>query len=232
MFCFISNIGLTTCKPDIPVLPVMSSTPLPASRPIVVPDKIILSPIQNPVSNNPATVASPSDCQVSVEINWPSKIRRKVLSKDLCSLGKMLCRGTYKQIARSAWRCKKLQKHFLEEIAKQVHKECSYMCRKETNTNNKKSHESCLAKTDKANIMNFSFLKVDEEMREKAPLCQLVLKAASLRAEDKNKKWIQSVGVAAAVCLKNRSKNMTAFQLILAIINKLSGFMVSIYTFI
>ena len=40
---------------------------------------------------------------------------------------------------------------------------------------------------------------------------------------------LQCVGVAAAVCLKNWSRNMTTLQLILAIITQVSGFTVSAF---
>ena len=69
-------------------------------------------------------------CKVTIQIHWPSKLRVKELDKEMSSLGKMLCRGTYKQIARAAWRCKKLQQHFLAEIAREIHKECSELCKK------------------------------------------------------------------------------------------------------
>ena len=71
-----------------------------------------------------------------------------------------------------------------------------------------------------------SFENLDNELRERAPLFQLVLKAASLRLEDKDKAWMTSVGIAAAVCLKNGSKGMTAVQLLISLINRHSGFMV------
>ena len=194
-----------------------------------------MSPISKVVDIIPPshTAASVSDSEVLVQIKWPSgNTKKRVLPKELCTLGKMLCRGTYKQIARAAWKCKELQKDFLVLIGKQVHKECSDMCRKIAKNEKKKiQHVSCLGRTDKADILQFSFEKVNEELKEKAPLFQLVLQAASLRAEDKSpKRSLQAVCVATAVCLKNRSKNMVAFQLILANINNMSGFMVSIYS--
>jgi hypothetical protein len=75
-----------------------------------------------------------------------------------------------------------------------------------------------LRKTDKENIANFSFEQLEKELKERAPLFQLVLKTASLQDENRSKRSMLSIGVAAAVCLKNRSRNMTAFQLVLAII--------------
>ena len=205
----------------------MSSSPAPSANAIQI-NIPGISPVK---SDNSAPSNQPaSECEVIVQINWPTGIRKKVLPKELSSLGKMLCRGTYKQIARAAWKCKELQKDFLVLIGKQIHKECSNMCRKVGATGNKKDkkklHVSCLGRTDKDNILQFSFEKLSKELEDKAPLFQLVLKAASLRTQDTSNRAIQSIGVAAAVCLKSRSKNMIALQLILAIINNLSGFMV------
>ena len=209
----------------------MASTPVAFQNPRHTDVSVNVSPIRNDEVVPPLqTSVTSSDCEVSVQINWSSGTRRRVLPKELCSLGKMLCRGTFKQIARAAWKCKELQKDFLILIGKQIHNECSDMCKKvHVNKKDKRRiHASCLGRTDKTNILQFSFEKLHDELKEKAPLFQLVLKAASLRVEDKTDRSLHSVCVAAAVCLKKRSKNMIAFQLIVSIINNLSGFMVSI----
>ena len=181
-----------------------------------------VSPIKNVVSQatseRPAT--QEDSCKVTIQVHWPSKVRKKVLHSDLSSLGKMLCRGTYRQIARAAWSCKKLQQYFLEQVARQIHHECSEICRDKLKRKVKVREANILRKTDKESIKNFSFEQLNEELNERAPLFQLVLKTASLPAEDKSRRSLQCVGVAAAVCLKNRSRNMTALQLILAIINQ------------
>ena len=44
-----------------------------------------------------------SSTMVTVKLQWPSQTRERHLPEDLQSLGKMLVRGTYKQIARAAW---------------------------------------------------------------------------------------------------------------------------------
>jgi hypothetical protein len=78
------------------------------------------SGMQEPVSNqfaspiiggrrNVKEKRSPSDCDVVVTIDWKDQRKRKVLPPELSSLGKMLCRGTKKQIARAAWRCKAIR---------------------------------------------------------------------------------------------------------------------------
>ena len=224
----------------------MTSVPLMTSSPVVQSEKGSLQPASafptnslenniSPIKNDSAQTNSTASgsatgedsCKVTIQIHWPSKVRQKELDKDISSLGKMLCRGTYKQIARAAWRCKKLQQHFLEEIARQIHNECSAMCKGETKKKLKVRELSCLRKTDKENIANFSFEQLEKELKERAPLFQLVLKTASLRVEDRSKSSMLSIGAAAAVCLKNRSRNMIAFQLVLAIITHISGFSVS-----
>ena len=84
--------------------------------------------------------------------------------------------------------------------------------------------------------MNFSFENLFEELQERAPLFLLVLKTAAFQVNDEAEKWKPAVGVAAAVCLRNRSRNMIALQLLIAIINRHSGFMVihckCIFTFL
>ena len=47
---------------------------------------------------------------VKIEVMWPSKTLERNLQTDFQPLGKMLIRGTYKQIARIAWRNVKIQK--------------------------------------------------------------------------------------------------------------------------
>ena len=170
-----------------------------------------------------------ANCPVTVKIDWSTKSKTKVLPDELSSLGKMLCRGTYKQIARAAWTCKALQKYLLQEIAKQVHKECGALCSKGINKQNKKRQDSCLRKTDKESMLRFSFENLDKELEGKAPLFHLVLKTAALRREDNEKAWLPSVGMAAAVCLKNKSRDMTAVQLLITLINRHSGFLVKIF---
>ena len=141
----------------------------------------------------------------------------------------MICRGTKRQIARAVWNCAEVRKHIYEEVVKQIHKECVSMCVKGSSKETKKRKDSCLRKTDKESIVNFSFDSLIKELRERAPLFLLVLKTAAFQVKDETEKWKPAVGVAAAVCLRNRSRNMIALQLFLAIMNRHSGFMVIHY---
>ncbi len=150
-----------------------------------------------------------------------------MLKPELSSLGKMLCRGTIKQIVRAAWKCEQVRAHLFTEVAKQIHKECIIMCAKGSKKETKKRKDSCLRKTNKESIVAFSFDQLITELKERAPLLTLVLKTAALRKLDVEDKWKQSVGVAAAICLRNRSRNMTALQLMISIMIRHSGFVVS-----
>ena len=65
---------------------------------------------------------------VKVSVIWNSKTSTKVLPEDLNSLGKMMCRGTYTQIARAAWRNGKIREQLMTLLLKEVDKECCNMC--------------------------------------------------------------------------------------------------------
>ena len=141
----------------------------------------------------------------------------------------MLCCGTNKQIARAVWQCEAIKLHLYNEVAKQVNKECVAMCVKGTSKKTKKREASCLRKTDKESIKNFSFDILVSKLAERAPLLLLVLKMASFRHHDNNnEKWNSTVGVAAAVCPRNRSRNMIVLQWIIALINRHSGFLLRV----
>jgi hypothetical protein len=110
---------------------------------------------------------------------------------------------------------------------KEIHKESVMMCVKENTKVKKRRDNSCLQETDKESMSNFSFDTLIKELEERAPLLLLVLKTAAFNARDENEKWKATITVAAAVCLRNRCHNMIAFQLLIAILNRHSGFMVT-----
>ena len=158
-------------------------TSTPNGKGIQEPANQLPSPIIDEQSNV-REKRNPSDCDVVVTIDWEDRTKRKVLPPELSSLGKMLCRGTKKQIARAAWQCKAIRSDLYAEIVKEIHKESVMMCVKE-NTKVKK------------------------------------------RRDNSNEKWKATITVAAAVCLRNRCRNMIAFQLLIDILNCHSGLMVS-----
>eukprot|EP00112_Aurelia_sp_Birch-Aquarium-sp1_P017402 Seg4027.1 transcript_id=Seg4027.1/GoldUCD/mRNA.D3Y31 product="hypothetical protein" protein_id=Seg4027.1/GoldUCD/D3Y31 len=159
---------------------------------------------------------------VHVKVVWKSKVQKRELQADLASLGKMLCRGTYEQIANAAWRCKSLRPHLVQQVLKQIIKECDGLC--------SSKYPSYLRKTDKGQLMNFSFDEFDSEFEQRAPLFRAVLKAGSLRASkgDGDAYWNAAVCMAASVCLKNRSPYMTRVQLMIGLIIQHSGFMAAL----
>eukprot|EP00112_Aurelia_sp_Birch-Aquarium-sp1_P018191 Seg4306.2 transcript_id=Seg4306.2/GoldUCD/mRNA.D3Y31 product="hypothetical protein" protein_id=Seg4306.2/GoldUCD/D3Y31 len=61
--------------------------------------------------------------QVSVHVEYESGVREKKLPKSLQSLGKMLVRGTFRQIATAAWHCADLRPHIISRFLRTVHKE-------------------------------------------------------------------------------------------------------------
>ena len=161
---------------------------------------------------------------VQVKVHWPSKVKVNTLPEGLESLGKMLCRGTYGQIATAAWKNPMLRKHLQQHFLKEVDKECSNMC--------SSKDPSCLRSTKAQDVKKFSFSKVEGELQKRAPLLSAVLWTASLRKSkraDEDPFWKPSVCMAAAVLLKNRSPCMTLLQLINTIIIYHSGIMVSVY---
>ena len=133
--------------------------------------------------------------------------REKQLPQNMCSLGKMLVRGTLKQIASAAWVCADLRPHLVKELLKTVHTECAFLC--------SRKEPSILRRTSKAEILDFSFENLGNELQKRVPLFFSVLRAASLKkaAKESDISWLPPVCMAAAVLLKNHSAYMTSVHL-------------------
>ena len=160
---------------------------------------------------------------VSVKVHWKSKESSKILPEDLESLGKMLCRGTYTQIARAAWRCHRIREQIVVQFLKDIDRECSNMCFKKD--------PSVLRRTGKEDILDFSLNKLDCELKKRTPLLRSVLMVACFRnskVQRNNLYWMPAVCMASAICLKNRSPYLTTMQLVNTIFIQHSGLMVSI----
>ena len=69
-----------------------------------------------------------SSTMVTVQLQWPSQTREMHLPEDLQSLGNMLVRGTYEQIAHAAWNNRIIHKHLQILAVKQVDNECHNLC--------------------------------------------------------------------------------------------------------
>ena len=180
------------------------------------------TPVAKPLP--PANAPAKAETIVTVEVQWESKTRCRILPADLCSLGKMLCRGTYTQIARAAWRNDKLKEQLVLLFLKEIYKECTGMC--------SSRRPSMLRKTAKEDILKFSLTALEEELKARMPLFRSVLLAASVRRNKEKSSdhfWMPAVCMASAICLKNRSVYMTAIQLLNTIFIQHSGLMVCLY---
>ena len=65
-------------------------------------------------SVEPSQINRSDGVDVCVKVKWPSQDRERKLPEDLTSLGKMLLRGTYKQIAAVVWKNPKIKKKELQ----------------------------------------------------------------------------------------------------------------------
>ena len=150
----------------------------------------------------------PAKSSVNVRVSWPSKTVEKKLHSHLESLGKMLVRGTFKQIANAAWKIPQIRRHLTVNVLKEVDKECSNLC--------SKKNPSCLRSPSQEKLLEFSLEKENEELEKRAPLFYSVLVAAgSNRRKTDKSSWIPAVGMAASVLLRNRSPYMNTIQLML-----------------
>ena len=101
----------------------------------------------------------------------------------LDSLGKMLGRGTYRQIANAAWKNTAIDKRLSRELmVRELEKEATQLC--------SKKKPSCLRNTNKQSMVSFTMEKVSNELKERTPL----LSAVSINRRSKAAKT--------AVCLK------------------------------
>ena len=149
---------------------------------------------------------------VTVKVNWPSKESSRKLPDDLEPLGKMLLRGTYKQIANSAWKNPDINKNLRELLLKDIEQEAAGLC--------SKKNPSCIRKTDKANMLSLSLENVSSEIKERAPLLHSVLSTFAINPHSRAtymKPHFGPIAMAAAILLKNRSRYMTAIQLLVTI---------------
>ena len=152
---------------------------------------------------------------VQVRVDWPSKSKTNTLHEGLESIGKMLCRGTYKQIAGAVWKNAILKKQVQPLFLKEIDRECTALC--------SQKEPSGFRSTSEKDLETLSFKKLDSELENKAPLFSAVLWTARL-----DQFWQPSVCMFAAVLLKNRSPCMTAIQLLNTIILYHTGIIVSI----
>ena len=158
----------------------------------------------------------PSSTSVNVRIEWPSNKMERKVPEQLESLGKMLVRGTYKQIANAAWRSPNLRKELQLLVLKEIDRECTAIC--------SKKEPSCVRSPDKKKLLNFTFEKFNLELPSRAPFFQAILQVCCVnRRKDA---WKEAVGMATAICLRNRSQFMNGVQLLISIFGYHSNWMV------
>ena len=185
-------------SPSLPFSPLLSSTPRKRG--------------ETTASNKPSSTS------VNVRIEWPSNKMERKVPEQLESLGKMLVRGTYKQIANAAWRSPNLKKELQLIILKEIDRECMAMC--------SKKQPSCVRSPDQKKLLNFSFEKFNDELSSRAPFFQAILQVSCVNC--RRDVWKQEVGMAAAICLRNRSQFMNGVQLLISIFGYHSNWMVRI----
>lgn len=174
----------------------------------------------SPISTNNA---EKTQSDVTINVKWKSKKASRMLPPDLESIGKMLVRGTYKQIAHATWKNVNLKKHLVELILKEVEKEAIGLC--------SKKHPSILRMTDKESMLNLSMDSISLELKDRAPLIHSTLSTIAINRNSRassDKKHVGPIAMAVAILLKNRSRYMTALQLLVTIFLYHSNWMVSI----
>ena len=159
--------------------------------------------------------------RVQVNVEWPSRTKVNTLHEGLESLGKMLCRGTYKQITAAVWRNPILRKHVQQLYLQEIDRECTAL--------SSLKNPSCLRSQKKEDLLSFLLKKFNSKLEFKAPLFGAVLWTVSVRKSKRQDAfWEPSVCMSAAVLLKNRSPCMNAMQLRNTIILYHTGIIVSI----
>ena len=200
------------------------STPVRSSKPVNLNIECIESPIKASQATAEAT-AEQQKTNVFVKVEWPSKDRERKLPEDLESIGKMLVRGTYKQIANAIWKNIKLKRELFLNVMKDVDKECANLC--------SRKNASCLRSPTKEGMLSFSMKRLNNELHKRTPITYAMLTAASVTTKRKDSKkdieegWSTAVGVAASVCLRNRSMFMNALQLQISIFTYHTSWLVS-----
>ena len=139
------------------------------------PNPLTLSPIAirtvcaaeiQPIQPPQCPISPVRKTTVTVKVEWPSKNAERRIPTDLEPLGKMLLRGTYKQIANAAWKIPAVKDQLVRLTQKEIEKEVSQLC--------SKKNPSLLQATDKDSMKTFSMEKLHDELRKEHPFSILV----------------------------------------------------------
>ena len=159
-----------------------------------------------------------------VTLNYPGCARefKATLGKDLQTLGKALARwGTYKQIADAAFRCPSLKTHLITNTLQALGKECNDLCSRKT--------PSLLRKSRPDEMENFSFQKLCEEWKQRAPLFYSFLVTCAT-VKEKGGEWTPAMAIAGSALLKNRNVHMNATASLISVMVRQSATQVSFVT--
>ena len=130
------------------------------------------------------------------------------LPNEMHRLGKALARGTLKSVAEAAFQNPKLKPHIEDLVLKDVSRECKSMC--------SLRQPSILRSIGKEALVKFSWARVSDEFKTKAPLFYRVLLAGTGKSEDS-----PAVTSAAAIVLKERDKAMSLVQYVTGLLLKM-----------
>jgi len=159
-----------------------------------------------------------------VVVTWPSQTKQRTLQEQLHSLGRALVRGTWKDIASAAFKVKELKGELIKFVLKEISKECCSLV--------SVKNPSILRKLDVESMAELSMEKVCTELRGRTPLLFsfLMTVATPPRSMKSDLQWLPSVAATAAILLKERSKYMNGFQLLLTLVMRHTGFQVGVLT--
>jgi len=133
---------------------------------------------------------------------WCAREFKATLGEDLQTLGKALARrGTYKQIADAAFRYPSLKICLITKTLQALGKECNDLC--------SKKNPSLLRKGGPDEMENFSFQKLCEEWKQRAPFFYSFLTTCAI-VKGKGCDWTPAMAVAGSALLKSRNAHMNA----------------------
>ena len=164
-------------------LPFSPINPFPKAKKVLIVDSSTKMKIPQRIKAPGNAVPVSNGSSVIVQLNFRSETRKVQLKEELKSLGMMIARGTFKQIANAAMRHPRIREDILKIVIKEIDRECNSLCR--AGSKKKPVDVSLLRKTSKEAITAFSFECLQKELKERAPLFWEVLKVASLQPKNR-----------------------------------------------
>ena len=128
------------------------------------------------------------------------------MPEHLQSLGKMLVRGIYKQIANAAWNNPIIRKHLQILAVKQVDNECHNLC--------SRKNQVVYGLQLKVSCRTFHWKSLKENLNEELPLRT---SCVNKRNSKERSEWVPTIGMAASIILRNNSSRLNAVQVLLSI---------------